>query len=216
MNNLGNIRKYVEKIANIISTVVDMNVLICDTSLRIIGDADHQGVPCEEIELLSKNSVCYICLNEKKPVYYVDAKTENKGCRECSKRNECDTISIIAIPILINNEVIGSIALYASKGSSHMQVVNKREYLYNFLEQISELIILKLKDQERELENKIIRSNMSETINAIPYPIVNIDKLGNIKEYNKHFESFIGREIEYYTNINSLLRHIGNDKLGKF
>ena len=67
--NFMNIKEYVQKMAGIINTVAEMQVLICDADFHIIGDSKDGLTNCENLSTLTENSM--LCL-----LYTSDAADE--------------------------------------------------------------------------------------------------------------------------------------------
>ena len=92
---LINIQEYVQKMAIIISTVLDMEVLIGDTHFKILGDSQPQ---LKSKTYFGKNSITAKALKEKKIIIIEDRKMETVTCNNCSKNNNCDICSMIVVP----------------------------------------------------------------------------------------------------------------------
>jgi LytS/YehU family sensor histidine kinase len=105
---LVNIQEYVQKMAVIIATVLDMEVLIGDTHLKILGDSHLQP---KSKDYFGKNSISARALKEKKVIIIEERKTETATCKNCSKKENCDICSMIVLPIMKGEILIGSVAI---------------------------------------------------------------------------------------------------------
>lgn len=193
MIELANIRPYVEKMAYIISIVLDMDVLICDTSLRILGDLDHKGEVCINVEILKESSVITKAMRKGEPVIYANSKIESEGCINCSRRDTCRTESIIAYPIKREGKVFGGIGVYSKENKQKEKLTTHRPSLLAFIESISELILNKLDEEAENIELMASHKKMEEMIESINFAIISIDENNRIIHCNKKFSQLVSR-----------------------
>lgn len=149
MIGIANIRPYVEKMAYLVSKVLDMDVLICDEQLRVMGDFSHNGIVCEEeeIELLQESSVISRAIIEKRIVVYINAKQESPGCIKCTQRDTCRTDTIIAYPLIREGVVFGGIGIYSQEERQKYKLVSEEKAMLEFLDIIGDFVILKINEE---------------------------------------------------------------------
>ena len=141
---LEEINLYIEKLAEIIKEVLLVDVEIIDSSyVRIAGTGKYKD-RCGENTLGENLIIKEVFERGKKQV------VENPGlhriCSNCSKKNSCPEKFECAAPILMEGEVIGVISLICFKDDVKKVVLDKLKEYSDFIEKMSELISLKLKE----------------------------------------------------------------------
>lgn len=217
MIELANIRPYVEKMAYIISVVLDMDVLICDVSLRILGDLDHKGKVCNQVEVLKESSVITKAMRKGETVIYANSKVESEGCINCSRKNICKTESIIAYPIKRDGQVIGGIGVYSKENKQKEKLSIHRPSLISFIESIAELILNKLDEEAESIELMASKKKMDEMIESINFAIISMDEDNRIIHCNKKFSELISRyKLENEKDLIKILDKISGKPLIDF
>ena len=153
MAKLADIREYVNRMAYLIAVASDMEVLICDESLKILGDYlnDLNGI-CEktDVEYLRSTSVITSAITQKKQLLYDNAKVQNPGCIVCSMRDTCNADSILAYPILQGDRVLGAIGIYSNARRQRHKLVQQNQEMLEFIEIVAELIVAAFEEAERK------------------------------------------------------------------
>ncbi len=214
MAELLDIHEYVHKIANIIATVLDMEVLICDEKLRLLGDSSVNDL--NSIERMSQDSILTKSMNKREIIILKDRKKEFSSCKNCLKNNDCNVESIIAFPILKNGFLIGGIGLYIEEGESKKRLIDKNESYIDFISKMSDLIISKLEEKQENIELKAFYKRMSLIVESIDFALVGIDENHNIISCNSKFKKIFNLKIEKANNIEEIYKAIGNYELKEF
>lgn len=164
MVELVNIRSYVEKMAYLLSRVLDMDVLICDDKLRIVGDFSHNGNVYKDdtIETLQEISVISKAIKGRKNIIYNNVKVECRDCIECVKKTQCRTESIIAFPLIRDNKLYGAIGIYSEEERQKNKITREEKVMLEFIENIGDLILTKVEEEEHK--NSYILEKATELI----------------------------------------------------
>ena len=153
MTKLADIQAYVNRMAYLTAVALDMEVLICDASLKVLGDYlnDENGI-CEktEVEYLRSQSAITHAITGKKKILYDNAKVQNPGCAVCSMRDSCNADSILAYPILQGEKVLGAIGIYSNGKRQRHKLVQQKEEMLEFIEITAELIVAEYEEAERK------------------------------------------------------------------
>lgn len=153
MTKLADIRAYVNRMAYLIAVALDMEVLICDESLKVLGDYlnDENGI-CEktDVEYLRSTSAITHAITQKKKLVYDNAKVQNPGCIACEMRDTCNADSILAYPILQGERVLGAIGIYSNAKRQRHKLVQQKEEMLEFIEITAELIVAEYEEAERK------------------------------------------------------------------
>lgn len=153
MIKLADIQAYVNRMAYLTAVALDMEVLICDASLKILGDYlnDENGI-CEktDAEYLRRQSAITQAITDKKKILYDNAKEQNPGCAVCKMKDSCNADSILAYPILQGETVLGAIGIYSNGKRQRHKLVQQKEEMLEFIEITAELIVAEYEEAEQK------------------------------------------------------------------
>ncbi len=144
--NLGSIREYAQKTTEIISTVADMQVLVCDMQFQIIGDSKDGITNQRALNKLTGNSMLVETVRLRKMMVIEDSKKDFAGCKNCPEKNACDVNAMISIPIIDGEDIYGAIGLYAHGKEDVKRLMEKNKDFLEFIHRMSELLVMKLKE----------------------------------------------------------------------
>lgn len=164
--DLISIKEYVQKIAITISTVVKMQVLIANRDLIILGDSLCSNEVLDEEVSLTENSLLALSINSRKMTIAEDCQNKFKGCKICPKKDTCDINSMICLPIIDGDQLYGGIGLYAHDADNVDRLINRHKEFIEFIYRMSEMIIMKLKEeyQTQELREQVKKLQSSSNI----------------------------------------------------
>ncbi|MEA4895631.1 MAG: sigma 54-interacting transcriptional regulator [Oscillospiraceae bacterium] len=179
---LGALKDSVEKFANVISKTLDVDVLIIDSNLNIVGKTFRyfgQNYHIRRISVIGQ----VISTGE---VIVMGDKSHFGPCKVCPELSLCEMEGLIGVPIFYQDVIVGAIALIIPKlrmatifrdvNNSVAFLQNMADLLSNKMQTIDDYDALKLIKHEREL-----------LIDDFPTAIVSIDMLGYISYYNRRF-----------------------------
>jgi len=182
---LKSISKYVAQTANIIAGVLNLDILIVDSELLILGDSDLESI--SENACIEKSSILAEVMIHKK-VLVLNSKFEHKGCINCDKLNTCPVTGIIGIPLFHNNEVIGSVGIIANSIEDKENMINNLDKYMKFINKTSELIINRLEKEAEINEISIINKKMEVVLDSINDFLVLVSNTGEILKTNFEFK----------------------------
>jgi transcriptional regulator with PAS, ATPase and Fis domain len=191
--------------AAIIAAVLDMEVLICDNNLKILGDS-HLKLGSEGY--LGNNSISARALSEKRIIIIEDQNKEVTSCENCDKRESCDICSMIVLPILKNEVVIGSVAIYASSEAKKEKLISKKEFFIDFITKMSDLLISKLEEKHENLELKVFYKRLSLIIEYLDFALIGIDENQNIINCNSKFKKMFNLEDKRIQSLDEIFDYI--------
>ena len=179
---LGALKDSVDKFANVISKTLDVDVLIIDSNLNIVGKTFRyfgQNYHIRRISVIGQ----VISTGE---VIVMGDKNHFGPCKVCPERAACEMEGLIGVPIFYQEVIVGAIALIIPKlrtatifrdvNNSIAFLQNMADLLSNKMQTLDDYDALKLIKHEREL-----------LIDDFPTAIVSIDMLGYISYYNRRF-----------------------------
>lgn len=163
---LLDVKDYVRKTANIISSVADVQVIICDSDFNIIEDSFFD-IPLDgPLKKLTPESILVTSVKERRMIVTRDCKKELQGCLTCPERSKCDICAMITVPIIDGKTVYGAIGIYTNEDGQVDRLVNQYNNFFEFLHRIAELLVMKLNEEGkvRELTEKVAKLQNNESM----------------------------------------------------
>ncbi len=188
MIDLLEIRSYLYTTTKTISSVLGMDVLICDDKLNMVGDSDMLSPSDANCEKLSAESILTRSTINSTTIVLKDVKSENPGCATCNRKENCDVISIIVHPIICDKKTIGAIGIYAKSEEQQDRLIKNEASYISFIQNMCQMITGKLDDEASRIHLLTTSKKMEEVIEAINFPFININEKNEILHYNKRFE----------------------------
>ncbi len=137
-NILINLRKDIQKFAETIAQIIQMDVEIMDKNFIRIGGT---GRLKNKVGLsMTEESHIYKKVLETGKEYVILNPKEDIHCSNCPSIEECKEKLEVSTPIFLNGEVIGVIGLICFNNQQKVNFVEKQEKYLNFLKQISGFI----------------------------------------------------------------------------
>jgi sigma-54 dependent transcriptional regulator, acetoin dehydrogenase operon transcriptional activator AcoR len=181
MVKLLDIKSLVQKIADAISSVLNMDVIISDNEFNKIADTKkHFNL---EVEYIKDNYILGRVIQSGK-ARVIEGIEFDENCRVCKEKDECNLKAMICIPIIHENHTLGAIGLIAISEEYREILLQKQNNLIEFLNRMSELIVSKVLEQEASNKLEIIKNHMVSIINSIDDGVMTIDEEGCILHSN--------------------------------
>lgn len=222
MINLNFIRKDIQNIAEAISSVLEVDVTIVDSSLvRIAGTGTYFHKIGQQ---LKEYSAFKYSLTTKKELIIEDPKS-NEICNECYTREVCKEFAEVCCPIVYDDKSYGVIGLIAFTKEQADVIKFRKDDLMNFLHKMADLISSKLKAEIKTYEVELEKKKLKTLLDNMDKAVVSLDKDANIEKYNLKFKeifevkgniigSFIGDVLNFAKDNN--FNNINNDKSCSF
>ncbi|MDM8128539.1 sigma 54-interacting transcriptional regulator, partial [Paraclostridium benzoelyticum] len=222
MINLNFIRKDIQNIAEAISSVLEIDVTIVDSSLvRIAGTGTYFHKIGQQ---LKEYSAFKYSLTTKKELIIEDPKS-NEICNECYTREVCKEFAEVCCPIVYDDKSYGVIGLIAFTKEQADVIKFRKDDLMNFLHKMADLISSKLKAEIKTYEVELEKKKLKTLLDNMDKAVVSLDKDANIEKYNLKFKeifevkgniigSFIGDVLNFAKDNN--FNNINNDKSCSF
>lgn len=200
---LAEIRGIASKFAETISKILDIDVMIIDSSCHMIANTFRY---VSDSTMITRYSMLGEVLHTGKVVAVKD-KTIYEHCRNCEDLNKCVISGLVGVPIFFENKVVGAIALLVPLNKTS-PVFEDLENSVDFLERMSDLLSSKLKNIDDYNKLNVIKKEREIIIDMIEDGLVFVNSTGEIVHCNGQFESSfnIDREITG-ENIEKLIDH---------
>ncbi|MBC2849898.1 sigma 54-interacting transcriptional regulator [Cetobacterium sp. 8H] len=152
MNFLHKINKKIQKSAEMISEIIEIDVEIMDSELNRIAGT---GVLKTKIGInMADESHIYkkILFDGKSRVIF--NPRENDECSDCSQLKFCNEKFEVSVPIIVKKKIVGVIGLICFTENQKIHFIKNQESFITFLKQFSVYISNKVLDYLEEVNNE--------------------------------------------------------------
>jgi len=178
--NLNQIAKHVKKYANVISSVMKVDVEIVDQDLiRIAGT----GIFSKKIGVKATGCVYKDVLKTGKS-HIINEPGKDKLCILCSEKNRCRETLEISTPIFHFDSIIGVIGLVCFTDIQKNKTMKDIDSYLKFIKQISEFISIKVNEQVETQEREKKETIFLEILNIIDKGVLVLDDKNKIVNIN--------------------------------
>ena len=206
---LKNMQDTVAKYANVLSQILKVDVEIVDENLdriagtgmfagRINKNIEHEGYVYKEVIKTGKRKII------KEP-------GRHKICTNCPKllkQGYCEETFEMSMPISTGEKVIGVIGFVCFNNEQKEHILHNFDTFAEFLEQISDLISTKAKE-EIEKENMLMIIDMlNHIIDKMDQGVIIADEEGKVSSLNSIAKRIL--EVDSDKNLHIKLRATGN------
>lgn len=208
---LKKMQNTVKKYANVLSDVLKVDIEIVDNNLnRIAGTGLFEG----KIDIdMSGEGYVYRQVIETGEKKIITEPGKHEICISCPKRYKCEETFEMSTPIKLGKKVIGVIGFVCFDDLQRNHISNNFDTFTNFLEQISDLISLKAKE---ELENEkmyLLIELLDHIIDKVEEGVVIVNNSNKIVKINARAESILGISHDNIPSFN--IKATGNSILNK-
>ena len=171
----------VRHVAQAIASVLGVEVTIVDDALRrIAGTGRYAGTVGDKLD---GNSAFAKVLREGKG-FIISNPREHTACNTCEGKSDCSEYAEVCCPILLDDKIIGIIALIAFDERQRQALLSNQGGLLDFLQRMSELLASKVAEQERIVQLKNIQQQMTTVLNTVQEGIIAVGRNGQIVDLN--------------------------------
>ena len=203
--NLKLIGNTVSSVAEAIANVLDVDVLVADTNLQIIGNTYKYMV--DNDITVSEDSIIGVSIRSGKEKVIID-NNEYEKCRLCKDRDKCKIYGVISIPIKYEHSVIGAIGIMLSDRQMKSRFINNLQGITVFLQKMSDLLSSKLASIHQVKKIEFANKKIEHIVSNVKDGIVYLDKENNIAYYNNVFKEYFNIEHDITGHsIESVLDH---------
>jgi len=189
MSLLENIASTVINVANVISTVVGADVVICDDQPKLVAVSEGY-FKRKGTEQIWRRYVDYIF--EKGSTMVIDNPGFHLLCKGCPREGNCNQKLEIVAPILYNSKIIGYISLISFNLNEKEQLMNKKNEIISFLEEMSKLIVNTIAQIDIYKEYKKLSRSLQTTISLVSYGLITCNDKGIVINCNEVASTFLG------------------------
>ncbi|WP_066070867.1 sigma-54 interaction domain-containing protein [Alkalithermobacter thermoalcaliphilus] len=184
MVGLSFIKEDIENIANVISTVLNVDVTIVDDNLiRIAGTGQYKEKVGERV---SEKSAFGVSLSTGKS-FIIENPRQDHICNLCEIKESCNEFAEVSSPIKIEDKIYGVIGLIAFSIEQKNNLLENKTKLMDFLNKMADLICSKILAEMKSYQLKLEATRLQMLLNNMDKGVVSIDKFGNINKWNEKF-----------------------------
>lgn len=206
---LKNMQDTVAKYANVLSQILKVDVEIVDENLdriagtgmfagRINKNIEHEGYVYKEVIKTGKRKII------KEP-------GRHKICTSCPKllkQGYCEETFEMSMPISTGEKVIGVIGFVCFNNDQKEHILHNFDTFAEFLEQISDLISTKAKEEIEKENTLMIIDMLNHIIDKMDQGVIIADEEGKVSSLNSIAKKIL--EVDSDKNLHIKLRATGN------
>lgn len=186
---LARIKGALSKFANTISKTLDVDVLIVDSNLKVVGSTFRYF---DQYDVIRRVSIIGQCMSTREVVSIQDRR-KFSTCQACPEYETCEMRGLIAVPIVYHDTVVGAIALIIPQPKV-AAIFRDESNSVEFLQNMAALLASKLQDSEEYSALDVIKQEREIIMDEVAYAIVSTDNLGVINYHNKWFLEYFHQE----------------------
>ncbi len=179
---LGALKDSVEKFADVISKTLDVDVLIIDNLLNIVGKTLRYFDQYYQIRRVSV--IGQVIATGQ--VVVVNDRELSGPCKVCPELKNCDMEGLIGVPISYQGKTVGAIALIMPRVRM-AAIFRDVDNSIAFLQNMADLLANKMQTIDDYNAMKLIKHERELLIDSFETAVVSIDMLGYISYYNRSF-----------------------------
>ena len=205
MSLLLGIKESVQNIAEVIASILNIEVCIVDENLLVIGGTAKYN---ELKGNILQTSYAYKTVIKNKKHLIMTNPGINKICRPCELYMRCPEKAEMDCPIIIDGQVIGIVSLVAFNEEQYKQFMEKKESLLSFIQGLIDLINSKIIEKQQTEKLLLFSKKIEAITDSVHEGILALDEYGNIIHLNPSAEELLGIKKKDYIgkNISALIR----------
>lgn len=191
-------QNYLDKHTNIISSVLNIDIEIVDDKLiRLNGSGIYKNKINESV--ITEGNIYSQVLETGRELVVLDMQN-NDICRDCGNYENCLNKVIIAVPIKYKNQTLGVIGAISTDPQRKKDITEKIDSYLPFIENICDLISMKIDESEINKNNDKKIKLFHEIINNLEKGVVILD---------------VQNKISYVNNIAQISLNLRNSSIGE-
>ncbi len=181
MYNLRDIKGTVQQTADAIAEALKIEVEIADSDLiRVAGTGKYKSLcGCQ-----MNDGFVYRHVMTTGAAVIIDNPGFNKLCQPCPCQGKCQEYAEVAIPIRVEDQIIGVIGLVSFDEEQTKRLMDNKQSLQLFLEKMAELLVGKVVENQQNHERELMTSQLFTVLNLLHDGILLINHQQQVTHYN--------------------------------
>ncbi len=189
MSQLQKIQATTQQIAEVISSVLEIDVTIFDEDmLRIAGTGRHNESVGQKIAGYTVGQ--QVILHGKE--YVITDVRSDLACEVCEKQPTCLELAQVCCPILLGRETIGVISMIASSREQQEKLIENKDNLLDFVRKMADFIASKVVEKNTIYRLFLLNNQLETVLNFVAEGIIAVDDSAQIININYAAEKMLG------------------------
>ncbi|MDW7740220.1 MAG: sigma 54-interacting transcriptional regulator [Bacillota bacterium] len=195
MKELKSIQGFLQQVTGAFAGVVDIEIGVISKRLEVIAGSGYfekeVGVVYDEGCMTSK-----ILSSPHNDSILVENTTHAVCCADCDYSARCDVLAFMMMPILFNEEKIGSISLLALTEQQRRKLLNQYEKMQNFLNKLCNMITISLNEKKMESRITSLMNQFRDVINSVYEGVIAFNSQGRITNINNAARQILSLKLD--------------------
>jgi PAS domain S-box-containing protein len=179
----------VERVAEAMAAVIDLEIIIYDEDLKVVaatGGTGHnpKGRPV-------RGHIVRETMRAMKPVIN-EIPGHHPLCRPCELWGNCPEKASLNCPIAYEDKAVGTISITAFTDTQRDALLRKKSSHADFLSKMAELISGKIAVQRLLDSSHFLMNQVRAIINSVHEGIIAVDAQGTVVEFSRSAERILG------------------------
>ncbi|MEW6275997.1 MAG: sigma 54-interacting transcriptional regulator [Bacillota bacterium] len=186
---LTSIQEFVQEVVHAIASVIGVEVMVFDASRNIVAGTGETYV--EVGNRYNEGSLTGRLLATGRPLI-ARRSGQCAECAPCTRYGSCPHYAVVAYPIKVEGQILGSFCLVAIDENQRQKVLESEERLMHFLEHMCLLIGSALSERNIRDELNVLLKRYDNVVNSIHEGIIATDEAGRITHFNYSAANLLG------------------------
>lgn len=189
MYNLRDIQATVQQTAEAIAEVLKIEVEIADKDLVRVAGTGKCRDRCGQV---MDEGFVYRHVLKTGEAIIIDKPGFHKLCEPCQYHHNCHENAEVAMPILVDKQIIGIIGLISFDAGQSHRMMSNTDSLLRFLGKMAELVAGKIVENEQNRQHEVLNNRLLTVLNLLNDGILVVDEQQVINNTNKPAREMLG------------------------
>ena len=192
------VKSYLDQFAKVISDILNIDVLIVDSNLNVLG---QKLVYYDMYQKINFGSLLYTVIEGGEHLS-VKSRESVPKCKNCKSYMQCKIDGFVGVPIYDKTEVIGALGLMVSKKRGK-NFFDKIDSTFQFMDNMAELIAKRIVEHRSKKRLRERLTRVEFIIASLPEALLYCDTFGNVIYQNSSLRSTfpLGKEVSNIREI---------------
>lgn len=190
--DLSSIQEFVQQVVEAIAAALGIEAMVFNSARYII--AGTGSTKLEVGKRYGKRSLTGNVLINGCPLIARNPGSSEE-CRECARYGICNHFLVVAYPIKVGNEILGSFCLVAINEEQRRRVVGAEDNMLQFLDKMCQLIGSAINEKKVQDELNVVLKRYDNAVNSVNEGIIVTDEHGQIIDMNRSALNLLGLDL---------------------
>ncbi|WP_459931044.1 GAF domain-containing protein, partial [Desulfosporosinus burensis] len=186
---LASVKEFVQQVVEAIAVALGIDVMVFDPARTILAGS---GITKAEIGTsYNENSLTGSILASGHPIITRDPGRSDV-CKRCLRYGICPYLVVVAYPIKIESDILGSFCLVATDEKQKSRLLSDEEGMMKFLDKACQMIGSVINERRVQDQLNTILKRYDNVVNSIHEGIIVTDEKGRIIHLNRSALELLG------------------------